>query len=75
LKNIYAICCGIAHAKNSWRECFGFYCDKKHGGDESDLLLQRELILLHFLGLAGMGDLMATCTSKLIKKLSARGVD
>ena len=64
LKNIYAICCGIAHAKNVGENALGFIVTRSMA-EMSRFAVAKGANPITFLGLAGMGDLMATCTSKL----------
>ena len=64
LKNIYAICCGIANAKDVGENALGFIVTRSMA-EMSRLAVAKGANPITFLGLAGMGDLMATCTSKL----------
>jgi glycerol-3-phosphate dehydrogenase (NAD(P)+) len=64
LKNIYAICCGIAHAKLVGENALGFIVTRSMA-EMSRFAVAKGADPITFLGLAGMGDLMATCTSKL----------
>ena len=64
LKNIYAICCGIAHAKQVGENALGFIVTRSMA-EMSRFAVAKGANPITFLGLAGMGDLMATCTSKL----------
>jgi glycerol-3-phosphate dehydrogenase (NAD(P)+) len=64
LKNIYAICCGIAHAKLVGENTLGFIITRSMA-EMSRFAVAKGANPITFLGLAGMGDLMATCTSKL----------
>ena len=64
LKNIYAICCGIAHAKSVGENALGFIVTRSMT-EMSRFAVAKGANPITFLGLAGMGDLMATCTSKL----------
>jgi glycerol-3-phosphate dehydrogenase (NAD(P)+) len=64
LKNIYAICCGIAHAKLVGENALGFIVTRSMA-EMSRFAVAKGANPITFLGLAGMGDLMATCTSKL----------
>ena len=64
LKNIYAICCGIAHAKLVGENALGFIITRSMA-EMSRFAVAKGANPITFLGLAGMGDLMATCTSKL----------
>ena len=64
LKNIYAICCGIAHAKFVGENALGFIITRSMA-EMSRFAVAKGANPITFLGLAGMGDLMATCTSKL----------
>ena len=64
LKNIYAICCGIAHTKNVGENALGFMVTRSMA-EMSRFAVAKGANPITFLGLAGMGDLMATCTSKL----------
>jgi glycerol-3-phosphate dehydrogenase (NAD(P)+) len=64
LKNIYAICCGIAHAKLVGEYALGFIITRSMA-EMSRFAVAKGANPITFLGLAGMGDLMATCTSKL----------
>ena len=63
-KNIYAICCGIAHAKDVGENALGFIVTRSMA-EMSRFAVAKGANPITFLGLAGMGDLMATCTSKL----------
>jgi glycerol-3-phosphate dehydrogenase (NAD(P)+) len=64
LKNIYAICCGIANAKDVGENALGFIVTRSMA-EMSRFAVAKGANPITFLGLAGMGDLMATCTSKL----------
>jgi len=64
LKNIYAICCGIAHAKSVGENALGFIVTRSMT-EMSRFAVAKGANPITFLGLAGMGDLLATCTSKL----------
>ena len=64
LKNVYAICCGIAHAKDVGENALGFIVTRSMA-EMSRFAVAKGANPITFLGLAGMGDLMATCTSKL----------
>jgi len=64
LKNIYAICCGIAHAKLVGENALGFIITRSMA-EMSRFAVAKGANPITFLGLAGMGDLMATCTSQL----------
>ena len=64
LKNIYAICCRIAHAKLVGENALGFIVTRSMA-EMSRFAVAKGANPITFLGLAGMGDLMATCTSKL----------
>ena len=64
LKNIYAICCGIAHAKLVGENALGFIITRSMA-EMSRFAVAKGANPITFLGLAGMGDLMATCTSTL----------
>ena len=64
LKNIYAICCGISHAKNVGENALGFIITRSMA-EMSRFAVAKGANPITFLGLSGMGDLMATCTSKL----------
>ena len=64
LKNIYAICCGLAHAKFVGENALGFIVTRSMA-EMSRFAVAKGANPITFLGLAGMGDLMATCTSKL----------
>ena len=64
LKNIYAICCGIAHANDVGENALGFIITRSMA-EMSRFAVIKGANPITFLGLAGMGDLMATCTSKL----------
>ena len=61
LKNIYAICCGIAHAKLVGENALGFIVTRSMA-EMSRFAVAKGANPITFLGLAGMGDLMATCT-------------
>ena len=64
LKNIYAICCGIAHEKSVGENALGLIITRSMA-EMSRFAVAKGANPITFLGLAGMGDLMATCTSKL----------
>ncbi len=64
LKNIYAICCGIAHAKLVGENALGLIVTRSMA-EMSRFAVAKGANPITFLGLAGMGDLMATCTSQL----------
>ena len=64
LKNIYAICCGIAHEKSVGENARGLIITRSMA-EMSRFAVAKGANPITFLGLAGMGDLMATCTSKL----------
>jgi len=64
LKNIYAICGGIANAKDVGENALGFIVTRSMA-EMSRFAVAKGANPITFLGLAGMGDLMATCTSKL----------
>ena len=64
LKNIYAICCGIGHAKSVGENALGLIVTRSMA-EMSRFAVAKGANPITFLGLAGMGDLMATCTSKL----------
>ena len=64
LKNIYAICCGIAHAKLVGENALGFIVTRSMA-EMSRFAVAKGANPITFLGLAGMGDLVATCTSNL----------
>ena len=64
LKNIYAICCGIAYEKSVGENALGLIITRSMA-EMSRFAVAKGANPITFLGLAGMGDLMATCTSKL----------
>ena len=64
LKNIYAICCAIAHEKSVGENALGLIITRSMA-EMSRFAVAKGANPITFLGLAGMGDLMATCTSKL----------
>ena len=64
LKNIYSICCGIAHEKSVGENALGLIITRSMA-EMSRFAVAKGANPITFLGLAGMGDLMATCTSKL----------
>ena len=64
LKNIYAICCGIAHEKSVGENALGLIITRSMA-EMSRFAVAKGADPITFLGLSGMGDLVATCTSKL----------
>ena len=64
LKNIYAICCGIAHAKLVGENALGFIVTRSMA-EMSRFAVAKGANPITFLGLSGMGDLVATCMSNL----------
>jgi glycerol-3-phosphate dehydrogenase (NAD(P)+) len=69
LKNIYAICCGLAEAQDLGENALGLILTRSMA-EMSDFAVHQGADPLTFLGLAGMGDLVATCTSKLSRNFS-----
>lgn len=69
LKNIYAICCGLADAQEVGENALGLILTRSMA-EMSDFAVHKGANPLTFLGLAGMGDLVATCTSKLSRNFS-----
>ncbi|MEK9650206.1 MAG: NAD(P)H-dependent glycerol-3-phosphate dehydrogenase [Gammaproteobacteria bacterium] len=69
LKNIYAICCGIAEAQDLGENALGLILTRSMA-EMSDFAVHQGANPLTFLGLAGMGDLVATCTSRLSRNFS-----
>ena len=64
LKNIYAIICGLAEALEVGENAIGLILTRSMA-EMSRLAEAKGANPITFLGLAGMGDLVATCTSKL----------
>ena len=64
LKNIYAIICGIAEALKVGENAIGLILTRSMA-EMSRFAVAKGANPITFLGLAGMGDLVATCTSKL----------
>ena len=69
LKNIYAICCGLAEAQDLGENALGLILTRSMA-EMSDFAVHQGANPLTFLGLAGMGDLVATCTSRLSRNFS-----
>ena len=64
LKNIYAIICGLAEAIDVGENAIGLILTRSMA-EMSRFAVAKGANPITFLGLAGMGDLVATCTSKL----------
>ena len=64
LKNIYAIICGMADALNVGENAVGLILTRSMA-EMSRFAVAKGANPITFLGLAGMGDLVATCTSNL----------
>jgi len=64
LKNIYAIICGIAESLKVGENAVGLILTRSMA-EMSRFAVAKGANPITFLGLAGMGDLVATCTSKL----------
>ena len=64
LKNIYAIICGIAESLKVGENAIGLILTRSMA-EMSRFAVAKGANPITFLGLAGMGDLMATCTSRL----------
>ena len=64
LKNIYAIICGMAESMNVGENAIGLILTRSMA-EMSRFAVAKGADPITFLGLSGMGDLVATCTSKL----------
>ena len=64
LKNIYAIICGIANSLDVGENALGLILTRSMA-EMSRFAVAKGADPITFLGLAGMGDLVATCTSSL----------
>ena len=64
LKNIYAIICGMADSLEVGENALGLILTRSMA-EMSRFAVAKGANPMTFLGLAGMGDLVATCTSKL----------
>ena len=64
LKNIYAIICGMADSLNVGENAVGLILTRSMA-EMSGFAVAKGANPITFLGLAGMGDLVATCTSNL----------
>ena len=64
LKNIYAIICGMAESLKVGENALGLILTRSMA-EMSRFAVAKGANPITFLGLAGMGDLVATCTSKL----------
>ena len=64
LKNIYAIICGMADSLNVGENAVGLILTRSMA-EMSRFAVAKGANPITFLGLAGMGDLVATCTSNL----------
>ena len=64
LKNIYAITCGMAESLEVGENALGLILTRSMA-EMSRFAVAKGANPITFLGLAGMGDLVATCTSKL----------
>ncbi len=69
LKNIYAIGCGIGHQLNIGENANGLIISRAMA-EISQFAVHKGAKPITFLGLAGVGDLIATCTSKLSRNFS-----
>ena len=69
LKNIYAICCGIGDKLDVGENAIGLIITRSMT-EMSKFAVHKGANPITFLGLAGMGDLIATCTSKLSRNFS-----
>ena len=69
LKNIYAIGCGIGYQLNVGENANGLIISRAMA-EISQFAVHKGAKPITFLGLAGMGDLIATCTSKLSRNFS-----
>ena len=69
LKNIYAICCGIGDKLDVGENAIGLIMTRSMT-EMSKFAVHKGANPITFLGLAGMGDLVATCTSKLSRNFS-----
>ena len=69
LKNIYAICCGIGDKLDVGENAIGLIITRSMT-EMSKFAVYKGADPITFLGLAGMGDLVATCTSKLSRNFS-----
>ena len=69
LKNIYAICCGIGDKLDVGENAIGLIITRSMT-EMSKFAVHKGADPITFLGLAGMGDLVATCTSKLSRNFS-----
>ena len=67
LKNIYAIICGLASSLDVGENANGLILTRSMA-EMSRFAVAKGANPITFLGLAGMGDLLATCTSKLSRK-------
>ena len=64
LKNIYAITCGMAESLEVGENALGLILTRSMA-EMSRFAVAKGANPITFLGLAGMGDLVATCTSRL----------
>jgi len=64
LKNIYAIVCGMAESMDIGENALGLILTRSMA-EMSRFAVAKGADPITFLGLSGMGDLVATCTSKL----------
>ena len=64
LKNIYAIVCGMAESMKVGENAIGLILTRSMA-EMSRFAVAKGADPITFLGLSGMGDLVATCTSKL----------
>ena len=69
LKNIYAICCGIGDKLDVGENAIGLIITRSMT-EMSKFAVHKGANPITFLGLAGMGDLVVTCTSKLSRNFS-----
>jgi glycerol-3-phosphate dehydrogenase (NAD(P)+) len=69
LKNIYAICCGIGDKLDVGENAIGLIITRSMT-EMSKFAVHKGANPITFLGLAGMGDLVATCNSKLSRNFS-----
>ena len=64
MKNIYAIICGMADSMEVGENALGLILTRSMA-EMSRFAVAKGANPITFLGLAGMGDLVATCTSSL----------
>ena len=71
LKNIYAIICGMADSMEVGENALGLILTRSMA-EMSRFAVAKGANPITFLGLAGMGDLVATCTSNLSRNYQLR---